>query len=143
MHRILVATDGSADADRALHHAIAVARAFDCELTIMTIEEVLTDGDLERLAAPEHTTRRDILDREARATLLVAQKAAADRGVGKTHLMSGFGSPALAIVATARQIGADLIVVGRRGRGQLAGIVLGSTSQKLATVSPCPVTIVP
>jgi nucleotide-binding universal stress UspA family protein len=37
----------------------------------------------------------------------------------------------------------DAVVVGRRGHGQLAGLLLGSVSQKLATLSPCPMIIVP
>jgi nucleotide-binding universal stress UspA family protein len=36
-----------------------------------------------------------------------------------------------------------MLVLGRRGRGRLAGLLLGSVSQKLASLAPCSVVIVP
>jgi hypothetical protein len=44
---------------------------------------------------------------------------------------------------TAREIGAAAIFVGRRGRGRLSGVPVGSVSQKLASLAPCMVVIVP
>jgi nucleotide-binding universal stress UspA family protein len=50
------------------------------------------------------------------------------------------GAPAAALLEAAR--GADLLVVGSRGRGGFAGLLLGSVSQQCAHHSPCPVVIV-
>ncbi len=47
------------------------------------------------------------------------------------------------VVALATQMKADLVVVGTRGRGGLAGVLLGSTSQTVLGHSTCPVMIVP
>jgi nucleotide-binding universal stress UspA family protein len=51
-------------------------------------------------------------------------------------------SPAEAIIDVAATRNSDLIVMGSRGLGKLAGLLLGSTSQKVSAHAPCPVLIV-
>jgi nucleotide-binding universal stress UspA family protein len=53
------------------------------------------------------------------------------------------GSPAAAIIEAADQAGADLVVVGSRGRGSLRAAVLGSVSRDLTAQARCPVVVVP
>ncbi len=53
------------------------------------------------------------------------------------------GHPSRALIDVAREIGAQQIVVGRRGRSRLAEIVFGSTASNLVQASPIPVTVVP
>jgi len=52
------------------------------------------------------------------------------------------GSPAEAIIDVAKTRKSDVIVMGSRGLGKLAGLLLGSTSQKVVAHAPCPVLIV-
>ena len=52
------------------------------------------------------------------------------------------GSDAEAIIKVAVTCKSDVIVMGSRGRGTLAGLLLGSTSQKVVAHAPCPVLIV-
>jgi nucleotide-binding universal stress UspA family protein len=53
------------------------------------------------------------------------------------------GPPAEALIETAEREGAELLVIGSRGRGALRSAVLGSVSRELASRAPCPVVIVP
>lgn len=52
------------------------------------------------------------------------------------------GYPPDVLVEYAGEIGADLIVVGSRGRGDLASLVLGSTSHRVVNHAPCDVLVV-
>jgi nucleotide-binding universal stress UspA family protein len=51
--------------------------------------------------------------------------------------------PADLIADVAREVDADLILVGTRGHGRVAGMLLGSVTQRLLHVAPCPVLAVP
>ncbi|HUO45666.1 MAG TPA: universal stress protein [Acidimicrobiia bacterium] len=49
------------------------------------------------------------------------------------------GDPAATIVRLAKEVGADLIVMGSRGLGSVAGLLLGSVSHKVGHAAPCAV----
>jgi nucleotide-binding universal stress UspA family protein len=74
---------------------------------------------------------------------LLAELSGAERLEAATDRRVAFGSPAAALEAVARRQGADLIVVGCRGRGALASALLGSVSSQLSRSAPCPVVVVP
>ena len=75
--------------------------------------------------------------------ILTAAKTRAERLGISIRLRSAWGDPAQSIIETAARESTDTLVVGRRGRGRLAGLLLGSVSQKIASLAPCTVVIVP
>jgi len=75
--------------------------------------------------------------------LRAAEKRAQRLGVTDIQLQLGWGDAAQSIMEIAAREAADAIVLGRRGRGRLAGLLLGSVSLKVASLAPCIVIIVP
>lgn len=142
MQNILVATDGSSPADRAVEVAAELAKVVGGTLLIVTVAGSLSGEEARQLVRAE----RDIADalESLSAEILMAAKDRARRlGLSAVKVQTAWGDPAEAIIEAARREHADAIVVGRRGRGRLAGMLLGSVSQKIVSLAPCTVVVVP
>ena len=131
--RIIWATDGSERADQALPYAKALAAGGS--LLVLHCEELLFGrvGVYPPLAD-------DQLEEKIRKQVAKARS----EGV-KTTFQQVMGSQhaADAIADVARETGADLVVVGSHGYSAIAGLLLGSVTQQLLHVAPCPVLAIP
>ncbi len=117
---ILCAIDESDQAGRVLDSAQWLAGALHASLVVM------------------HAVQQP--DRNADELLALVR---AKLGAEHAELRLVEGPPARAITETAEAEGAELIVVGSRGRGRLRSAVLGSVSRELTVDAPCPVVVVP
>jgi nucleotide-binding universal stress UspA family protein len=142
MQRIIVATDGSPGANRAVDTAARLAKAVGDDLVIVTVGGYVSSTELRRLASIDGNVS-EALESASNQILKLAKKRALRIGVTARKLECGWGDPAETIIDTVRREKADILVVGRRGRGQLSGLLLGSVSQKLASLAPCVVMVVP
>jgi len=142
MRRIVVATDGSPGANRAVDAAARLAKLAGCKLVILTIGGDISGAALRRLASTGGDLSKT-LETATNKVLNQARKRALRAGVTAIKLQTGWGDPAETIIATVRRENADVLVVGRRGHGRLSDLLLGSVSQKLASLAPCVVMVVP
>ncbi|WP_448059176.1 universal stress protein [Cellulomonas hominis] len=139
VHRIVVGVDGSPQADLALRYALDEAKAWGAELTAVAGVPVGTGAGV--LAwLPATIDHAQVLADVAEGLNVVIDRALADfPGMTvRRHVLDGSGAELLTEFSAAT----DLIVVGSRGRGGFAGLLLGSTSQAVLHHSACPVMVV-
>jgi nucleotide-binding universal stress UspA family protein len=134
---IVVGVDGSEDAERAVSVAVDLARQEDARLVFAHVEQdVVGKGAKAPVVADEGELRHEIAERA---------KELSSQGVEATVETSTIvlGGPAHAIEEIADKAGADVIVVGTRGHSAMAGVVLGSVTQRLLHVAKRLVLAVP
>jgi nucleotide-binding universal stress UspA family protein len=141
--RILVALDGSGDAERALDHAIDLALALDGSLTLMTAApepSVWLLGGIEAVPVPRIDELREEIARQY--TEMLEEARGRVPSAVRVQTVLSHGSPARRILEEAVDGEHDLIVMGSRGRGGAKAMLLGSVSQSVVQASELPVTIV-
>jgi nucleotide-binding universal stress UspA family protein len=145
MKCIVVATDGSEGAQRAVATAAALAKDSGADLIIANvIGGYEFPGEIfQRLSRPQNVWFHELLAAESANVLKRAQEAADAHGTGKVDLVSRMGDPSETILRIADERNADAIVVGKRGLGRVAGILVGSLSQKLISLATRVVIVVP
>ncbi len=141
--RILLATDGSGEAELALRTAVDLANSTNSELHVVTVSreyrppyEIPEHGKLLEEALQQ-------IEREARDVLDGQAKKIEEAGgtVAKAHLRTG-GRRDEEIVHLAEDIGAGLIVMGSRGLGGIRRALMGSVSDSVVRHAHCPVLVV-
>ena len=136
--RILLAVDGSEHSYKSAHTAADLARAMNSEkLRIVVAYEKIHPY----LGEPNLQAAIDTRLAEAQSILKKAVDTVGDVPA-EIHTELIEGDAAEAIIEVAKTCSSDIIVMGSRGLGRLAGLVLGSTSQKVVSLAPCPVLIV-
>lgn len=154
MRCIVVAADGSENAERAADLAADLASKFGADLVLTY---VITAAPI--TAAPAgiphpatdprapmrlQTVAVSDVPTDAAEDVLAKAKARVEaRGAQGVETEIRAGEPAEMILSVANDRGADAIVLGKRGRGRLAGVLLGSISQKVVALAGCAVIVVP
>ena len=144
--RILIATDGSELANQALNHGLALAKLDKAPVSVVTVTSDWTPFEM----AHEYSrgTTNPVSSYEARATEAAkavhdkAGAAAKSQGVDCTLIHVADKTPAEGIVATATDVGADLIIMASHGRRGVNRVLLGSQANEVVTHSKVPVLIV-
>jgi nucleotide-binding universal stress UspA family protein len=137
---IIVPVDGSEPSNAAVDLAASLAQKLGASVTVCHVVAI---------PRPAHDAggfaREEMMDEEikaGRAVLDAAERRAARLRV-KVNKVLQSGSVAEGILAEARQRACDAIVMGSRGRGNLARAVLGSATTDIINRSPIPVIVAP
>ena len=132
--KVLLAVDGSEHSSKAVPVAADIARKSDGEVLVFHVREyTIARGGAYPLEDGLHA--RELVDGVTASLQAEGVKA---RGVVEPHLADG---AARAILDEAESEGADAIVMGCRGRSELAGLLLGSVAHKVIQLSHCPVVV--
>lgn len=164
--KVLIATDGSEQATKAVEFGSDIAARYDAEVVLVHVllRHELPD-DLKRMVAAEHLTPKapplpsaampavdlanivnvrggaltmpdEALSAIADRVLEHAESTARDRGVEQIVKRIEDGKPVDRILAVAKEEGVDLIVSGARGLSDLEALFVGSVSHKLSHLAP-------
>ena len=135
--RILVAVDHSEMSDRAVVAARDLAVLSNGEVWVLHLRE-REMGPKTGVLVPNEPTEEATAEVSASVEVLTQAGVKAHGKVRNTI----FGYAAREIVSYAKQVDADVIVMGSRGRGDMAGLLLGSTAHKVIHLSDRPVLVV-
>jgi nucleotide-binding universal stress UspA family protein len=140
MRTILVPVDGSDSSARAVKIAIqAVKELNGATLHLITVHPPIISGNVTRFFSAEAI--QDYYDDEGRKALMPAKALLDEAGVPYQEKVA-VGPVAQTIADYARKHQCDLIIMGSRGLGSVAGLVLGSITTKVLSLVDVPVTLV-
>ena len=134
---VVVATDGSESVSRAAECTLDLAARFDATVHALYVRD---EGQVETLPDRLHDDVRNALDEQAEAaldTVLEANRRTEDSIEIETAVRGG--QPAKQIVGYAREIDADAVAMGTRGRSGEHSFLLGSVAERDVRTCPVPV----
>jgi nucleotide-binding universal stress UspA family protein len=139
---ILIPTDGSELAGKAVQHGIALAKRISAKVTVLTVlppfHTLTTDTRMIEDTPAQFKAR---MQTHAEKTLSAAAAAAQAAGVTCETVQVEHEHPYQAIIDTAESKGCDLIVMASHGRHGIAALVLGSETVKVLTHCKVPVLV--
>lgn len=134
---ILVAVDGSDQSNHALATACDIAQKYQSKLHLVhspqleTVALAVGSGAFSVEPSPEK------INEAGKKVIDAAVEQAQRQGCSTESTIIGNAYPADEILESAKKVDADLIVMGRRGLGGIASLLLGSISGKVSQESPC------
>jgi nucleotide-binding universal stress UspA family protein len=137
--RVLIAVDGSTGAAEAVSLARSMAWPDGSRLRLVSVVEL----EAFMSSLPRPGTARPVLESEIAAYFEGEQRRIVEL-LSPAHEVEAVvlrGRPATSIVEEARGFGADIVIVGSRGHGAIAKLILGSVSAEVVDHAPSPVLV--
>lgn len=139
--KIVVAIDGSSAALNALEHLVRLAKGWggSHQLALVNVQQPIVHADAFGLTAGmDGPLLQQLGQRDLEAALAIAK----DSGFAVEHRIE-VGPPASCIADYAKDVGAELIVLGTKGRSNIANVLVGSVAHRIPQQSKLPVLLVP
>lgn len=135
---ILVPVDFSTFSDKALDYAIAFSEQFGAAIVLLHVVEPMVYPE-SYMAIP--TVNEDINDSLTKAAeeKLAVQRKHIRLDDAKVKTTTRLGRPYVEIAEAAKEVAADLIILGTHGHTGLKHVLLGSTAERVVRYAPCPV----
>ncbi|WP_109565906.1 universal stress protein [Jannaschia seohaensis] len=144
---ILCGVDGSDAACRAARVAARLAKAFDAQLTFVTVaKNAVNSPELDAYRRTEQldlATPVPVVKQEADACLEIAVELAREVGIENANRVVRTGAVADAILSLGSELSADALVLGHHQRSRLGRAIVSSVSSKVADHGPMKVLLVP
>jgi nucleotide-binding universal stress UspA family protein len=142
---ILIATDGSALAEKAVSHGLSLAKAVGAKVIALIVEAPFNVYDVPESRVPKMSEafaqHAEHAKQHAAAVLDRVAEAAKAAGVACETVQVEHDHPYQAIIATAKAKGCDLIVMASHGRSGISAVLLGSVTNKVLTHTTIPVLV--
>ena len=145
INKILVAVDGSSHSLKAVEYAAAIAAGCNAKMFILSVIKVhqapKVSQELRAYAKLEHIQGADFEAMELLSNQLLshAETTARDKGITDIETKLIRGPVARTIVGTAKEQGADMIVIGSRGLGNIEATLRGGVSHRVELLAGCSV----
>ena len=143
--RILLAVDGSVSSDRAMELVASFRLPVDSVVRVVSVQQPYVDVLALSWASVGESPEAMETEEQTDARHHHEAVERAERSLLRPGLrVEGFllrGRPGSCIVDEAKAMQADLVVVGSRGHGTIATMVLGSTASEIVDHAPCPVLV--
>lgn len=139
--RVMAALDLSSYSEITFQHALTLARDLGAELILVNVINTRGFEVLDRLAAEGYDLSRDkyVAQVEAERTAQFEKEYLPKAGGVPVRFLFRAGLPQEELLKAAKELDASMIVMGAKGRGNLAGALFGSTAEKVFRRAACPV----
>ena len=142
---ILIATDGSSLAEKAISHGLSLAKSVGAKVTALIVEAPFNVYDVPesriRQMSEAFAQHAEHTKQHAAAVLNRVAAAAKAAGIACETVQVEHDHPYQAIIATAEAKGCDLIVMASHGRSGISAVLLGSVTNKVLTHTTIPVLV--
>jgi nucleotide-binding universal stress UspA family protein len=139
---ILIATDGSELAGKAVEDGLALAKAPGASATAITVTDIFPTGPYSPIPFPTTIDRYEAAAAKGAARILASvAEAAAQLGVSCRTVHVKDQAPAEGIVATIAAEGCDLVAMASHGRRGVSRLLLGCQAQEVIALSPVSVLV--